>query len=415
MRKKHFKIYLSLLTIFLSLSFIGCSAHVPKDETSQNKPIINEQTNESNINSNNVESRTDSTTLKNIDSTELKVHFINTGNSDAILIQGEKTLLIDGGDNDDEKLVVDYIKKQNINTIDYLIATHPHADHIGGLDNVIDNLQVNNLFVANGDSDTATYKDFITSASNKGLSPSVPLETATFELSKTANFKVFNTNGGPNSNDQSLIVLLENGDDTLLFTGDAEKDTELEVLNKLPDIDLLKVSHHGSKTSTSSEFLNKVKPEYAVITVGKDNKYNHPHKSTMDKLKERNIIVHRTDECNNIIFTSTGKGLKTDCAKASYNFRDKEEKKVEVVPTKPSTPKKDNTTKKPAPSPNKPSTNNNNSNTATSPKPQDKMVWLSATGSKYHSKNNCGRMNPANATQVDLNTLSGYEACSKCF
>ncbi|MGL4875640.1 MAG: ComEC/Rec2 family competence protein [Clostridium sp.] len=409
MKRKNLKIYLSLLIILLSLSFIGCSAYSPEDSTTNN---TTSSTSDANLTSDSTTTQTPDS-KKDVDtstkvqegqkSKDIKIHFINTGNSDAILIQGEKTLLIDGGENNDEELVVDYIKKQNINTLDYVIATHPHADHIGGLDNVVDNLTVNKLFVANGDSDTTTYKDFINSAAKKGLSPSVPLESSVFSLGNTASFKVFNTNGGSNPNDQSLILLLENGNDKILFTGDAEKEAELEVLNKLPDIDLLKVGHHGSKTSTSTELLNKVKPEYAVITVGEENKYNHPNKTTMDKLKERNILVHRTDECGDIIFTSTGKGLKTDCTKASYSFRDTEEKKEAPLNKKPAT------SPKPAPvTPNKPKPQETT-------KPQAKMVWLSATGSKYHSKNNCGKMNPSTARQVNLNTLSGYEACLKCF
>ncbi|MGL4848114.1 MAG: ComEC/Rec2 family competence protein [Clostridium sp.] len=403
MQRKNLKIYLSLLTIFLSLSFIGCSAYTPKDSSSKDNTSTSDTISKSDSNSQTSESKDEIKVNESQKSNDLKIHFIDTGNSDAILIQGDKTLLIDGGENNDENLIANYIKKQNIDTLDYVVATHPHADHIGGLDKVIDNFTVSTLLVANGDSDSTTYKDFINSASKKGLSPSVPLESAVFQLSNSASFKVFNTNGGSNANDQSLIILLENGNDKLLFTGDAEKEAELETLDKLSDVDLLKVGHHGSKTSTSTELLNKVKPEYAVITVGEENKYNHPNKTTMDKLKERNIIVHRTDECGNIIFTSTGKGLKTDCTKASYNFRDTEEKKEASSSKKPST------SPKPTPvTPNKPKPEETT-------KPKAQMVWLSATGSKYHSKNNCGRMNPSTARQVDLNTLSGYEACSKCF
>lgn len=89
------------------------------------------------------------------------------------------------------------------------------------------------------------------------------------------------------------------------------------------DVDVLKLGHHGSRTSTSQEFLDKVNPEYGVITVGKDNKYNHPHKAVMDRVKNKNIKIHRTDECGDIIFKSTGNGVEIDCNEGSYSYRDK--------------------------------------------------------------------------------------------
>ncbi|MGL5244688.1 MAG: MBL fold metallo-hydrolase, partial [Sarcina sp.] len=158
-----------------------------------------------------------------------KIHFIDTGNSDAILIQGSKNVLIDGGDNNDESMLVQYLKKQGIQKLDYMIATHPHADHIGGLDAVINALPVENLLVANGSADTKTYKDFINAAANKGLNPSVPLEGAKFELGDGAYMQVYNSNGGSNTNEQSLVTLYVNGNDKALFTGDAESEAENEV------------------------------------------------------------------------------------------------------------------------------------------------------------------------------------------
>lgn len=247
-----------------------------------------------------------------------EIHFINTGNSDAILIrEGNKAMLIDGGDNDDEDSLVAYLRGQGVDSLEYLIATHNHADHIGGLDAVVQELEVKNVFVSNGDATTKTYKDFITAMIDKNLSPSVPLEGKKFSLGNSY-FEVFNTNGGADTNEESLVILYTNGEDRLLFTGDAEAETEREILDKMVEVDLLKVGHHGSRSSTTQAFLNKVNPEIAVITVGRGNSYGHPHKEVMERLKAEGIEVHRTDECDHIIFESTGNGIKTSCEVGSY-------------------------------------------------------------------------------------------------
>lgn len=244
-----------------------------------------------------------------------EIHFIDTGNSDAILIISDgKAMLVDGGDNDDETLVVNYIKSKGITELEYVIATHPHADHVGGLDAVVSELSVKTVFVANGDSDTKTYRDFIEAAIDRGLSPSVPLEDKKFLLGD-AYFTVLNTNGGKDTNNQSLVVEYVNGEDKILLMGDAEEQVEEEILSKVSKVDLLKVGHHGSRSSTSQAFFDKVSPEYAVITCGANNKYGHPHQETVSKLTE--VEVHRTDECGHIVFVSTGKGVETACEEGS--------------------------------------------------------------------------------------------------
>ncbi|MFR5266141.1 ComEC/Rec2 family competence protein [Clostridium sp.] len=349
------------------------------------------------------------------------IHFIDTGNSDAILITGEKNVLIDGADNDDEGSLVSYLNKQGIKTLDYIIATHPDADHIGALDAVIKNIDVKNLLVANGSKDTKTYKDFINAAADKKLSPSIPIDGKKFELGNNSYMMLFNSNGGSDANEQSLVTLYVNGNDKLLFMGDAGEETEHEILNKLEDVDLVKIGHHGSRTSTSTELLNKVNPEFAVITVGKENSYGHPHIETMEKLKSKNLKLHRTDQCGTIVFTSTGNGLKTKCKEANYESGKKKNSKEIKKQESSITSKEDNNTT------NTNTTNTNNSSKETqnslnkdnknesSKKPASKTVYLSATGSKYHSINNCGKMNPNTSKSVSLESVIGkYNPCSKC-
>lgn len=299
----------------------------------------------------------------------VKIHFINTGNSDAILIQDGKTFtLIDGGDNDDENLMVNYLKNQGVKDIKYLIATHSHADHLGGLDSVVKNFNIENVFVSNGSAETKSYRDFINALANKDLSPSVPLENNKFYL-EDSYFEVLNTNGGDTTNEQSLVLVYTNGNDKVLFTGDAEEGTEKEILPKLDKVDLLKVAHHGSRSSSSQEFLDKVNPEYAVLLVGKGNSYGHPHQETMNKLEKMGVKVHRSDECSDIIFESTGDGVFTSCKDGSYNRGVREDGNYEK-------------------------SNNNTTKTESSNKEQNtsnsaEVVYFTPKGKSYHSTKNC--------------------------
>lgn len=294
------KIIVSSL-LSMALLFTGCSV---------------DKTNETVLKS---ESTTNLESGSNIDGVNnVNIHFIDTGNSDAILIkEGSKNVLIDGGDNGDEETIVNYLKKENVEQINYMIATHPHADHIGGLDGVIKNFKVENLFVANGSAETKTYRDFINLAAQKNLSPSVPLENNKFML-ENSYFEILNTNGGEETNEQSLVVKFTNGNDKAIFMGDAEVETEKEIINKVEQSDLIKVGHHGSSSSSSEFFIDKINPKYAIITAGNDNKYGHPHKETMETLEDRNITIHRNDECGDIVFKSTGNGFETECKEGSF-------------------------------------------------------------------------------------------------
>ncbi|MBE6025099.1 MAG: MBL fold metallo-hydrolase [Cellulosilyticum sp.] len=231
------------------------------------------------------------------------IHFIDTGNSDAILIeQGEHAALIDGGDNDDETLVADYIQAQGITRLDYVFATHPDADHIGGLDGVISKLQIGQVLVGNGEATTKTYKDFIESIMNKGLSPSVPLLGKTFELGD-GSLKILSVANEKDVNNCSLVILYTYGDSKVLLMGDADQSIEKRIdLSEVGDVDLIKVGHHGSKTSSNEAFIKAVSPEYAVITCGKGNKYGHPDRETLDMLNKLDISIYRTDEMGDIIF-----------------------------------------------------------------------------------------------------------------
>lgn len=245
-------------------------------------------------------------------STDIYIHFLNTGNSDSILIEGPKNILIDGGDNDDEKFITSYIKKEGISKIDYLILTHPDADHCGGLDAVVESFDIGQVLVGNSSSNSKTYTDFIKALANKGLHPSVPLEGAKIKIDSNSYIQFFNTKGGSNANESSLITLLVNSKNKVLFMGDAGFETEEKILKSLPDVDLIKIGHHGSKYSTSDALLKKTSPEEAVITTG-TNSYGHPHTNIISKLQSNKINYHRTDTCGTIVYKSNGSKLSVSC------------------------------------------------------------------------------------------------------
>ena len=254
--------------------------------------------------------------LENIfanESTGLKVHFIDVGQGDSILIQDEgASLLIDAGDNGKEELLVDYIKKQRIETLNHVIGTHPHSDHIGGLDAVLEEFTVENFYMPKLIHNTKTFEDVIKVVKKSKLKITEPIPGKQFLLD-TAEVTILapNSSSYSNLNNYSIVVKVDYGNTSFLFTGDAEELSEEEMLEHEYDLssDVLKVAHHGSNTSTSPEFLQAVNPRFAVISVGIGNRYGLPDNETIEQLKERNIKVYRTDEDGTVIATSDGENI----------------------------------------------------------------------------------------------------------
>ncbi len=365
---------------------------------------------------------------------EAEIHFIDTGNSDAILIkQGDKAALIDGGDNDDEERVVSYLQSQGVTELEYVFATHPHADHIGGLDAVVDNIAIKNVYVSNGDMDTKTYADFMTSMVSKGLKPSVPFLNSEFKLG-TSTFKVLSVANESDPNNNSLVLLYTNGEDKILLMGDAEAEIESQI--NPGDVDLLKVGHHGSHSSSTEAFIKKVSPEYAVILAGENNKYGHPHVETMTTLKAHNIKVHRTDECGTIVFKSTGKGLEVECKEGSYTPGTKSEStsstsgnastsssgSSNVASSSTSSGSSNNSSSSSTSSGTSNSASSSSSSSSTS-KPSSnsssgRIVYAnggSSTSNKYHSSPTAHNMEGAIKMTESEAKSKGYVACKRCY
>jgi len=201
----------------------------------------------------------------------LKVHFLDVGQADSILINaGSAVMLVDAGNNADADNVVNYIKAQGIKKLDYIIATHPHEDHIGGMDAVVNAFDIGKVIMPKVQSNTKTFEDLLRAIAGKGLKITSPVPGTKYSLGE-AEFTILAPNGSDyeDVNDYSVVVKLQFGKTSFLLTGDAGVQSEGEMLLKGFDLkaDLLKVGHHGSHYSTSDEFLKAVSPKFAVISV----------------------------------------------------------------------------------------------------------------------------------------------------
>ena len=258
----------------------------------------------------------DGSAQKTGDST-LEVHYINVGQGDATLITCDgHAMLIDAGNNDKGTAVQSYLMHQNVTALDYVIATHPDADHIGGLDVVITKFDCGTIFMTDDEKDTATYRDVIDAMDYRGYSKTAPVVGNSYALGGAAFTIVGPTKLGVDSNGNSIAILLQHGNNRFFFEGDAEEQEEADILSTGIDIsaDVYKTGHHGSKTSTSDALLAAVSPQYAVISVGEGNKYGHPNAATLNKLRADGVSIFRTDEQGTIVATSDGSAITWNCS-----------------------------------------------------------------------------------------------------
>lgn len=247
----------------------------------------------------------------------LRVHFIDVGQGDSILIDfGKNELLIDGGEKSSQ--VGDYINPYVEGPLEVMIATHPHTDHIGGLVEVLKDFKVKEIWL-NGDiASSKTYEQFMSAVTLEGADVYTAKEGKIISFGNL-NFSIFNP---PDSlfsdiNNNSIVLKLKYGNIAFLFTGDAEKEAESSILNNTSNLQsqILKAGHHCSKTSSSGLFLLAVKPKEVICMVGENNRYGHPHQETLQRLKEIGANIYRTDINGTIIVSTDGKAYQIKAEK----------------------------------------------------------------------------------------------------
>ena len=247
------------------------------------------------------------------DENELVVSYIDVGQGDATLIsKGNFHMLIDAGKNERGTTVVEYLKKEKVDKLDILVGTHPDSDHIGGLDDVLENIPVDTVYLPEAKKETKTYQEVETALEQKGKQSQMP------EIGKSYTYdgNIIIRFLGPlrdykDANDNSLVVQLAYGRNRFLFMGDAEEEAEKDIIKQQYDLecDVLKVGHHGSYTATSDAFLQESNPVYAVISCGEGNSYGHPHAEVLAKLEDDDVQIYRTDTMGTVVATSDGENV----------------------------------------------------------------------------------------------------------
>ncbi len=244
---------------------------------------------------------------------ELAVRFIDVGQGDASLIvtPDGTAMLIDAGIREKQEELVSYLNACKITVLDYFVLTHPHADHIGGAEAIFDEFEVKNVLLPDAVTDTAVYERVLRKIDSEGAAVHVAEPGKIYELSDARFTLLGPVESYDDLNNMSVVLRLDYGSTSFLFTGDAESKSEADMLKAFPEsafsADVLKLGHHGSSTSTSEEWLSAVHPSYAVACCGKDNDYGHPHRETVEKLARLGIPLLRTDLSGDIVFSSDGK------------------------------------------------------------------------------------------------------------
>lgn len=248
------------------------------------------------------------------------IYFIDVGQADSILIENNKEYaLIDAGNNEDGKKLVNYLKSLGINQFQYVIGTHAHEDHIGGMDDIINNFKINHYYMPDVITTTKTFEDILDSLKSNNITFETPEINSTFSLSNTTFKVLYVGNDKTDLNNTSIVLKAYYQNTSYLFMADAPSSIERIIIDKDIKSDVLKVGHHGSQYSTSAVFLKKVEPKYAIIEVGKENIYNHPKEITLKKLNKLGIKTYRTDIDGTIILTSNGNDITFQTEKTDTN------------------------------------------------------------------------------------------------
>lgn len=243
-----------------------------------------------------------------VEPAKLQIIYFDVGQADSTLIMNNgETILIDAGNDADGEELVAYIKSQNISKIDIVIATHLHADHIGGLDEIIDSFSIGQLYMPDTMNNDKQVEELLDAMQRKKLKYEVPEIGTKFEVGFAECEVMSIDNNAKDLNNSSIVIQLDYNGQKYLFMGDSEK--EVEDAREWNDVDVLKVGHHGSSSSSCQEFLNQIKPEIAIISVGLNNQYDHPSLDVLNRLREFNSVIYRTDRDGSLLLESDGEEI----------------------------------------------------------------------------------------------------------